>query len=80
MKVEVAGSMTAEIGVVRTPSGNFQTACKVTYSDGRSEEHRGKMFATLEEAQENADRLSEALRETQRGCVASEKTSKGVLS
>ena len=67
--IDVAGQMKAEIGVVKTLAGNFQTYCKITYSNGTTEEYRGKLFPTQSEAEEHADSLTEALRETQQAAI-----------
>lgn len=66
MKSVSVGQMSAEIGVVRTPCGNYRTACKVTYADGSFEEFKGPtLFSTLDAAEEHADILIESLRESQ---------------
>lgn len=62
--IKTAG-MEIEIYSMPTPTGNYRTYCVVTYSDGVTEYHAGKVFPTKAEADQHADSLTEALRESQ---------------
>lgn len=63
--IKAKSGMEIEIYSMPTPTGNWRTFCVVTAADGENEVHAGKIFPTKEEADEHADRLTEALRETQ---------------
>lgn len=62
--IKTAG-MEIEIYSMPTAVGNWRTYCVVTYADGHVEYHAGKVFPTKAEADQHADSLTEALRETQ---------------